>query len=68
MKLKVYIEDDRAIVQGKVWRTGETEPEAWTISVEDPLPIREGSPGIYGYSPAEIYYDNLKVWRDCREF
>ena len=64
MKLKVYIEDDRAIVQGKVWRTGETEPEAWTISVEDPLPIREGSPGIYGYSPAEIYYDNLKVWRD----
>ena len=41
---------------------GEPEPEEWTIIVEDPLPNREGSPGIYGYSPAEIYYDNLKVW------
>ena len=64
IKLKVDIDDEIAIVKGKVWRTGETEPEPWTISVEDPLPIREGSPGIYGYSPAEIYYDNLKVWRD----
>ena len=64
MKLKVDIDDEKAIVKGKVWRTGETESEPWTITAEDPLPIREGSPGIYGYSPAEIYYDNLKVWRD----
>ena len=64
MKLKVDIVDGKAIVKGKVWRTGEMETETWTITAEDPLPNLEGSPGIYGYSSAEISYDNLKVWRD----
>ena len=62
MKMMVEITDDKAIIRGKVWRTGESEPAGWTITAEDPLPNREGSPGIYGYSPADIYYDNLKVW------
>ena len=62
MKMTVDIVDDTAHVKGKVWAKGDPEPEGWTIIVEDPLPNREGSPGIYGYSPAEIYYDNLKVW------
>ena len=52
----------KAIIRGKVWRTGEHEPENWTLIAEDPRPNREGSPGIYGYSATEIYYDNLKVW------
>ena len=64
MKMTVDIVDDTAHVKGKVWAKGDTEPEEWTIIVEDPLPNREGSPGIYGYSPAEIYYDNLKIWGD----
>ena len=64
MKMTVDIVDDTAHVKGKVWAKGEPEPEEWTVIVEDPLPNREGSPGIYGYSPAEIYYDNLKVWAD----
>ena len=64
MKMTVDIVDRTAHVKGKVWLKGEPEPEEWTITVEDPLPNREGSPGIYGYSPAEIYYDNLKVWGD----
>ena len=64
MKMTVDIVDGTAHVKGKVWVKGEQEPDAWTIIVEDPLPNREGSPGIYGYSPAEIYYDNLKVWGD----
>ena len=64
MKMRVDIVDDTAHVKGKVWTKGEPEPEEWTITVEDPLPNREGSPGIYGYSPAEIYYDNLKVWKN----
>ena len=62
VKLRVDVLHDKGIVKGKVWRTGEAEPEAWTITVEDPLPNREGSPGLYGYSPVNIYYDNLKVW------
>ena len=32
-----------------------------TIVVEDDLPIRNGSPGLIGYSPVDIYYDNVKV-------
>ena len=72
MKMQVEVVEDRknlpiampakAIIRGKVWRTGEPEPEDWTLIAEDPRPNREGSPGIYGYSPTEIYYDNLKVW------
>ncbi len=62
MKMMVEITDDKALIRGKVWRRGDPEPGEWTITAEDPLPNREGSPGIYGYSPANIYYDNLKVW------
>ena len=62
MKMKVDIIDDKAVIRGKVWRTAEDEPDEWTITAEDPLPNREGSPGIYAYSVTEIYYDNLKVW------
>ena len=62
MKMKVDIEGGKAIVRGKVWKKGESEPDAWTIEVEDPLPVHEGSPGLYGYSPATIYFDNVKVW------
>ena len=40
----------------------EPEPEAWSIEATDPLPNRNGSPGLYGYSAADIYYDNIKVW------
>ena len=64
MKLKVDVVGQKAIVKGKVWRTSDPEPEAWTITAEDPLPNREGSPGLYGYSPVEIYYDNIKVMED----
>ena len=64
MKLKVDVAGEKAIVRGKVWRTSDPEPEAWTITAEDPLPNREGSPGLYGYSPVEIYYDNIKVMED----
>ena len=62
MKMRVEVMEDKAVIQGKVWRKGEPEPAEWTITAEDPLPNREGSPGIYGYSATEIYYDNLKVW------
>jgi hypothetical protein len=64
MKFRVDVESDKAVLRGKVWPAGEQEPEAWTITAEDPLPIRQGSPGLYGYSPTPIYYDNLKVTRN----
>ena len=62
MKMLVEIEGDTAHIRGKVWPRDEPEPARWSIQAVDPLPNRSGSPGLYGYSPAEIYYDNLKVW------
>jgi hypothetical protein len=61
MKLRVDADDRRALVRGKVWPRDGSEPPAWTITVEDPHPIREGSAGLVGYSPADVYYDNIKV-------
>ena len=61
MKMAVQVEDEKAVVKGKVWKRDEQEPREWTLTAEDPLPNRHGSPGIYGYSAAEIYYDNLIV-------
>lgn len=61
LKLRVDQLEDKALVRGKVWKAGEPEPEAWTISAEDPLPVRSSSPALYGYSPVNLYFDNVKV-------
>jgi outer membrane protein assembly factor BamB len=61
MKLTVEIKQDKAFIRGKVWPVSSAEPEGWTIQAEDPLPIRQGSPGLYGYSAADIFYDKVKV-------
>ena len=61
LKLRVDIEGDRGLIRGKIWRRDATEPAVWTVSAEDPLPVRQGSPGIIGYSPIDIYFDNISV-------
>jgi outer membrane protein assembly factor BamB len=68
-KLQVVQEQDKAVCRGKVWPRGEKEPDAWTLEVEDPVPNREGSPGLYAYAQAiterspgtEVFYDNVMV-------
>jgi hypothetical protein len=61
LKLRVEPGPSRTLIRGKVWARGEPEPAAWTLAVEDPLAIAAGSPGLIGYSPADILYDNVKV-------
>lgn len=61
MKFEVRQRGDRAVCRGKVWKRGEAEPSAWTIEVEDPYPVRSGSPGLTGYSPEDVHYDNIEV-------
>lgn len=62
MKLMVEnLPDGKVRARGKVWLVGEPEPSAWTIEHTDPIPNRQGSPGIYGNALAEIYFDNIKV-------
>jgi hypothetical protein len=74
-KLKVSLDNGKALCQGKVWTRGEKEPDAWTIQVEDPIPNRQGCPALYAYAygipptaeaaarnpGAEIFFDNIKV-------
>jgi hypothetical protein len=57
----VDVAGEKGAVRGKVWKKGEPEPEAWTISLEDPIAVQEGSPGIYGDSVTDIYYDDFTV-------
>jgi outer membrane protein assembly factor BamB len=61
MKLRVDTQADRGTVRGKVWRKEQQEPTEWTITLDDPLPVLSGSPGIYGDSATDLYYDNLTV-------
>ena len=61
LKLRVDTDDERALIRGKIWPRDEAEPDDWTVTVEDPEPVREGSPGLIGYSPIDIYYDNVRV-------
>ncbi len=66
MKVRVDYEDDgsgseQAAVRGKVWKRAEDEPADWTFTVHDPLPIRNGAPGLYGFTPVDGYYDNVLI-------
>jgi hypothetical protein len=61
MKMQVDYEGNKGVIRGKVWKKDDKEPDAWTIEVEDPLPITHGSPGIYGNSAATLYFDNVQV-------
>jgi len=61
MKMRVDQQGGKAVIRGKVWKRGDPEPAEWTITAEDPLPIAQGSPGLYAYSPVEVQFDNVKV-------
>jgi outer membrane protein assembly factor BamB len=62
IKLRSENKDGKATLKGKVWKTGESEPEAWTIEATDALPNTTGSPGLFGNSTdAEFYVDNVLV-------
>ncbi|HSQ54803.1 MAG TPA: PQQ-binding-like beta-propeller repeat protein, partial [Gemmata sp.] len=74
MKFRVEQTDKGAILRGKVWPKGETEPSKWTIEFTDTSPNRNGAAALYGYVPnvtvqadssvipgSDIYFDNLTI-------
>lgn len=62
LKLRAANVDGKAQLQGKVWKRDESEPDAWTIELVDPIPNTQGSPGLAGDSTnAEVYIDNVIV-------
>jgi outer membrane protein assembly factor BamB len=62
MKLRVEHGEDKNVIRGKVWKAADAEPEAWTVTAEDPLPIESGTPGLLAFSPVHVYYDHIKVY------
>ena len=62
MKLRASVEDGTAVLKGKVWPRGSSEPPEWTVEIIDEAPNVSGSPGLYGNAKdAEIYLDNIQV-------
>jgi outer membrane protein assembly factor BamB len=68
-KLTVDVHGDKALVKGKVWQADKSEPTDWSITFEDPVGNKEGSPALYGYATgilpgqkgSEVFYANVKV-------
>jgi outer membrane protein assembly factor BamB len=66
-RLKLQVEnlpDGKVRARGKAWLASEAEPGAWMIERIDPIPNRQGAPGIFGSALSELYFDNLKVYRN----
>lgn len=64
-RLKLQVEnlpDGKTRARGKAWLATDSEPTAWMIERIDPIPNRQGAPGIFGSALAELYFDNLKVY------
>jgi len=65
MKLRVdNLPNGDVHVRGKVWPAAGTEPDAWTVEKVDKIGHRHGAPGLYGDGISEIYFDNVKVYRN----
>lgn len=63
LKLEVQnLPDGKTRARGKAWPVGEAEPSAWMIERIDPIPNRQGAPGVFGNGLAELYFDNIKVY------
>lgn len=64
-RLKLRVEntaDGKTRIRGKAWPAADPEPDGWPIDRVDPIPNRQGSPGIFGDAQFGVYYDNLKVY------
>jgi hypothetical protein len=62
IKFRAETQEGKVVLRGKVWKKGESEPEAWTIEGEDLTPNLTGSPGLFGNSTdSEFFFDNVTV-------
>ncbi|HTQ55261.1 MAG TPA: PQQ-binding-like beta-propeller repeat protein [Bryobacteraceae bacterium] len=63
-RLKLRVEntpDGKTRVRGKAWAVSDPEPEAWLIDRTDPIPNKQGSPGLFADAQFGVYFDNFKV-------
>ena len=63
LKLQVdNLPDGKTRARGKAWPANEPEPAEWMVERIDPIPNRQGAPGIFGNGLAELYFDDIKVY------
>jgi outer membrane protein assembly factor BamB len=63
LKLEVQnLPDGKTRARGKAWPANEPEPSNWMVEYIDPIPNRQGAPGVFGNGLAELYFDNIKVY------
>jgi len=63
-RLKLRVDnatDGKTRIRGKAWPVGQPEPAEWLIDRVDPIPNRQGSPGLFVDAQFGAYFDNLKV-------
>jgi outer membrane protein assembly factor BamB len=65
-RLKVRVDiakDGSGIVRAKAWKKSEAEPEKWTLEVPHKTAHKNGSPGLFGFSPQDmrVFIDNISV-------
>ena len=55
--------DGSGVVRAKAWKKGDPEPAAWTLEVPHKTAHRQGSPGLFAFSPQEmrVFIDNVTV-------
>lgn len=62
LKLRVEnMPDGKVRARGKVWPTGQPEPDAWMIEKIDPIGNHKGAPGFFIDAEFGAYIDNIKV-------
>lgn len=65
MKLRVDQQPNGVTqIRGKVWLKDEAEPAAWTVEKMDRIGHHQGSPGIYADGISDVYFDNVKVYKN----
>jgi hypothetical protein len=65
IKLRVDNRPDGTVqVRGKVWPSADPEPDAWTIEKIDTIGHTHGAPGLYADGISDMYFDNVKVYRN----
>jgi hypothetical protein len=62
LKLRVDNNSDGTTrIRGKAWPAAEPEPDGWLIDRADPIPNKQGSPGLFADAQFGVYFANLKV-------
>ena len=64
LKARVDVQaDGSGFIRAKAWPKTETEPEGWTLEAPNPRVHRQGSPGLFGFSPQDmrVYIDDIQV-------